>query len=188
MLLSMECSGNSVSVALFDGQHLLRSAYNEMERGQGEALMPMIETVLKSCSVTPKQLTQIAVAVGPGSFTGVRVSLAAARGLALALKIPVVGVTNFETAAFECPGRVLVALDTKRGDFYTQIFESGVAVSEPSILTRDQLNAQSLPVVGVSPAKTIPAVAVGRVALARLGDPLPAEPLYLREAHVTVAG
>lgn len=102
-----------------------------MERGQAEALMPMIDRVMKAADIGFAKLDRIAVTVGPGSFTGVRAGLAAARGFALASNIPAIGILTTTALAAAVPPeerravtRILAAIDTKRGDLYVHQFET----------------------------------------------------------------
>ena len=121
--LAFDTTANSVSVALLDDSDIVFQDNQIMERGQGEALIPMIQRIMYSSGKKMSDIDRIAVSVGPGSFTGVRVGLATARGMGLALKKKVVGITTLEASAYQIKGKVLSVLDTKRGDFYTQIFE-----------------------------------------------------------------
>jgi len=199
MLLFLDTSSAEVSIALMEGARVVALCRKAMERGHGEALIPLIQQLMEEAGVAMKDLTGVAVAVGPGSFTGVRIGIATARGFGLALDIPVQGVTNFEAAACGLAQPVRVVLDTKRGDYYTQAFDAGKPVDEPSIQTAEELKTQ-LPFMAVGDgASTLSqeigcavaeraypaAVAVGLVAQQRAA-PLSPEPLYLREAHVTL--
>ena len=201
LLLAIDTSSNFVSVALLMDDKRVRYKQQEMERGQDEALIPMIEELFSSSEFSVKDLTGIAVAVGPGSFTGVRIGIATARAFAMALNIPVYGVTNFEAYAYGLGKAVTVVLDSKRDDYFVQKFDAqGKPETAPFIATADQLT-NDLPFTAVgSGAKRLAdeincqildkisptAVSVGRVALTRMDAPLPATPLYLREADVTV--
>lgn len=104
-----------------------------MTRGQAERLMPLAEEVLAEAGVAPRDLTAVAVCTGPGNFTGVRIAVAAARGLSLSLGIPAVGVPrpfNFAvTAACLTPGAfgALAAVPTRRGEIHAELF----AADEP---------------------------------------------------------
>lgn len=105
-----------------------------MRHGHAEALLPMIERVVEAAGLSPSQFDAVAVSVGPGGFTGIRVGLAAARGIALAVKARLVGVSSFaavaarmaQTRGERCP-RLLVALDSRRADLYVQLFAPGGA-------------------------------------------------------------
>jgi tRNA threonylcarbamoyladenosine biosynthesis protein TsaB len=109
-----------------------------MERGQSEALVPMIRDVLGASGLRFDDLDMIATTVGPGAFTGLRICLATARALALAARLPVVGVTTFEAVAvaqvaIDMP--LLVAIDSKRSDCYAQLFdEKRVAVGSATAI------------------------------------------------------
>jgi tRNA threonylcarbamoyladenosine biosynthesis protein TsaB len=134
-VLGFDCAGRGCSAAVLRGGAVLARIAQDMERGQAERLMPLIAESLKAAGIEPGELDLIAVTSGPGGFTGIRIGLAAARGLALAAGIPAVGVSNFAVAAFAIPpaaraGRILVAtIESKREEFYLQIFPPG---SEPS--------------------------------------------------------
>lgn len=94
-----------------------------MDKGQAEHLFPMLEAMLEGAGVGWSDLTAIAVGIGPGNFTGVRLSVSAARGLALGLKIPVHGVSRLEASAYSLPRPCLVALDARLGRSYLQSFD-----------------------------------------------------------------
>lgn len=202
IILSIDVASKILSVALLkkegDSFSVISSQDTFMERGQGEALIPVIDALLKEHNLDIQDVSLICAGVGPGSFTGVRIALATARGLALARAIPVLGFTGFEAYAHNTHQPVLVVLDTKRGDFFTQAFDaSGKATEEPKIRTVEELEQfKHLHITGDYPQEiqdqftTLPApvsIAVqgAKVALARLDNPLSAEPLYLRPADVS---
>ncbi|MDY6407865.1 MAG: tRNA (adenosine(37)-N6)-threonylcarbamoyltransferase complex dimerization subunit type 1 TsaB [Pseudomonadota bacterium] len=196
LTLAIDTVADSISVALIQNGQTIASQYRAMERGQGEALIPMIQNVIRKAQYDFNDLTQVAVSVGPGSFTGVRIGLATARGIGLALNIPVVGISAFEAAAFKTHGDILIVLDTKRGDFFTQRFQDEKPVEAPCIRDtaaikslnpnsiggsgKDMLSFMNIPIVQSS---FIPAVAVGLCAMTSSGK---AEPFYLRDADVSI--
>jgi tRNA threonylcarbamoyladenosine biosynthesis protein TsaB len=99
-----------------------------MPHGQAEALLPMVESAMGAARLAASTLDLITVTTGPGSFTGIRVGLAAAKGIALGLGVPLFGVTSFEAGVAACEadpfGRfILVALDSRRTDLYIQLFD-----------------------------------------------------------------
>ncbi len=165
-----------------------------MAIGQAERLMPLLEELLREAGVTWRDLAALGVGTGPGNFTGVRISVAAARGLALGLRVPAIGVTAFEALAWGLDA-CLAARDARLGQVHLQAF--GAGAFGPATLPLDASLLPlppSTPVVGdfaealaersggVATAPRAPlAVAVGRIALGRLGqeNPRPA-PLYLR--------
>lgn len=112
--------------------------HERLARGHAEAVVPMVASVMADSGLRYDQLDAIAVTIGPGTFTGIRIGLAAARGLALASSRPMVGVTTFEAIAYGVqPNKrsVLVVLDARRGQLYTQLFDSMfVPVGPPSVL------------------------------------------------------
>ena len=97
-ILAFDSSGACCSAALWAGGRIAARRLEPMSRGQAERLMPMILAAMAEGGCGFADLTKIAVTVGPGSFTGIRVALAAARGLALAGGLPVMGVTTFDAA------------------------------------------------------------------------------------------
>lgn len=115
--------------------------FEEMERGQAERINPMIGEVMDESGRTFGALDAVAVTVGPGAFTGLRIGLAAARTIGLAASVQMVGVTTFAALARAVPdderrGRsLLIAVNGKRKDVFTQIFDDGgQAVGEPAAL------------------------------------------------------
>ena len=130
VLLALDAAGSACSVALWrDGQVAARR-FEAMSRGQSENLVPMIEAVMAEAGQDYRTLDAIAVTTGPGGFTGVRIGLATARGLALARRLPLLGISSCEVAAAasgeaERAGRMVVALiDSKRDDVFVQTFDT----------------------------------------------------------------
>lgn len=123
------------------GGEIIGRASERIGRGHAERLMPMIEALLAESNVSFANLDRIAVTTGPGSFTGVRVGIAAARGLALALGIPAVGVNSLEALALpvlkrQSVGTAVAALDAKRGEIYAlaRDLASGRTLIDPTAL------------------------------------------------------
>lgn len=118
-----------------------------MTRGQAEVLMPMIQDALRTANITPDDLNVIAVTRGPGAFTGLRIALAAARGLALSLDIPCVGVTTLEVLAHgvgegEAEQPILACVESKRADIYVQLFGADLKpLSDPQAADGEALAA-----------------------------------------------
>jgi tRNA threonylcarbamoyladenosine biosynthesis protein TsaB len=114
-------------VAVAAGDDVLCVERLTMPHGQAEALLPMVERAMGAARLVPSTLDLITVTTGPGSFTGIRVGLAAAKGIALGLGVPLFGVTSFEAVAAACEADpierfLLVALDSRRADLYIQLF------------------------------------------------------------------
>jgi tRNA threonylcarbamoyladenosine biosynthesis protein TsaB len=140
-VLAFDTALGACSVALVENAKLLASAQQLQSQGQAEALLPMIESVLHAVGLSYRDLDLIAATVGPGTFTGLRIGLAAARGLRLASSVPLVGVTTLEVLAEGVPsstraGRALLAvIDARRGEVYAQAFDAALTpLSEPQLL------------------------------------------------------
>ena len=140
-ILALDSACAAVSAALWCDGNLAARRFEPMVRGQAEILMPMIVAVLDEAKADFERLDLVAVTVGPGSFTGLRIGLSTARGIALARGIPVVGVTTLEAVAFaaaaeaaerDAPDMALViALETRRADLYLQCFAPDRAALAP---------------------------------------------------------
>lgn len=144
ILLAFDTAQGALSAALFDaggvGEPVLLSHLFEVRsRGHAERLLPVLEEVLAEAGLGFADLDALAVTVGPGTFTGLRVGLAAARGIALARKLPCVGVTTLEAVAEPVDlhenERLAVSFDARRDEVYFQIFERNHGVlTEPALL------------------------------------------------------
>jgi tRNA threonylcarbamoyl adenosine modification protein YeaZ len=183
-ILAFDTSAAHCAAALlWDGGLILRD--EPMEKGQAERLMPMLEEVLAEAGLGWGALKALAVGTGPGNFTGVRIAVAAARGLALGLGIPAVGVTRLEALAHGLPRPVQVIEDARRGQVYVQRFTRDGA--EKAKLA-DQC-APSLPATGSAAGEmalppAMPLVeAIARIGAVRAATPQPRPaPFYLRGA------
>ena len=146
-VLAFDTSAGACSAAVLGpGGAVLARRSELLARGHAERLMPMIREVLAEAGREVTALDLIAVTVGPGAFTGIRIGLAAARGLALASAVPLIGITSLAAAAEavseeERAGRpLLVAIDSRRGDFFVQLFAAaGDATSQPAAVSPDDL-------------------------------------------------
>ena len=124
-ILAFETSAKAASVALLDRGKLLREYYQNTGLTHSQTLMVMAEDLLKSCNLTAKDVEAVAVAAGPGSFTGVRIGVAAAKGFAWGAEIPCYGVSTLEAMALGLgvyQGYVVPAMDARRNQVYTAIF------------------------------------------------------------------
>ena len=139
-ILAIDAAGHGCSVALWRGDAVAVHEHHVMSHGQAAELLPMIERVMAQGDLDLRQVQRIAVAVGPGGFTGLRIGLATARGLGLAIGCPVIGISSFQAAAAamlspsmetaetgtliaitaaDIGGRdILVALDSRRAEPY----------------------------------------------------------------------
>jgi len=215
VLLALDCAAGACSVAVAEDGVPRANEELRLSRGHGEALVPMVERVLAAAGRAPESIGAVAATVGPGSFTGLRIGLAAARGLALAVGAGTVAVTTLEALAEAAAGDdgrpVLAALDSKRGDLYAQWFAgNGSALGGPAVMSPDQAMAAapgprfriagdvSEILVGAARSAGLQAEiadgcevpdarVVARLATARLarGETGPLRPLYLRAPAVS---
>lgn len=140
LILAIDTALDACSAALFDSEanRVVAVETEVIGKGHAERLMAMISAVMTKASVDFNAIDRIGVTVGPGSFTGIRVGLATARGLALAAGKPVVGVSTLEAIAREASTDkpFMVALDARRGELYTQLYDvNHSAISDPQLLT-----------------------------------------------------
>jgi tRNA threonylcarbamoyladenosine biosynthesis protein TsaB len=140
LILAIDTALEACAVALLDANATTLRAHETqaMARGHAEALMPMIERVMKAADTPFAALDRIAVTVGPGSFTGLRVGISAARGLGLAADKPVVGVTTL--SAFAAPflsdggGPIISLIDARHDHVYMQVVGGdGAALVRPRV-------------------------------------------------------
>ena len=149
IVLAADTAGPLCAACLYDAskQNVLARRVEAIGRGHAERLFPVIDTALSDAHLSYADLERLAVTIGPGSFTGIRVGVAAMRGLSLALDIPLVGVTVLECMArtAAAPGPVLIALDARRDEVYAQLFfAGGVASGPPSVMSRRAARALAL--------------------------------------------
>ncbi len=165
-VLAFDTCFGAVSVAVrwrsARGEIILREAYEERETGHAERLLPMIEDVMHGAGLRFSDLDRIAVTLGPGSFTGLRIGIATARALSLAARIPVVGMTSLAIMAARADHllgtkrggrRLTVAVDARRDHLYIETFGENAGDSiaaarllTPSIAKRELGNAPILAV------------------------------------------
>ncbi len=126
MLLVIETATAALSVALFDGERVVAAHHEIVGRGHAERLLPVIADMLGANVLGQRRPTAIAVDCGPGSFTGVRVGLAAAQGLRIAWQVPVSGFSSLSLVAAQVDenGSVAVALSGGHGEVFAQMFET----------------------------------------------------------------
>lgn len=218
-ILAIDASGAACSAAVWRRGAVVARRFRRMTRGHAEALMPMIVETMTEADESLRGLDAVAVSVGPGAFTGIRIGLAAARGIALAAGIPAVGVTSFSAVAEAVPEsergdrRLIVLLDSKRGDVFVQEFSVSLRpaelpeirapasfaadrAAEGVILAGDGVALVRPHLAGLKPDLRLssadgPAdaahVATAAIRLLGSGDILPARPLYLRAPDVRPA-
>lgn len=136
--LAFDTSAAHCAAALLCGDRLVAKTVVPMAKGQAESLFPIIQDLLAQNDIDFNSLSRIGVGVGPGNFTGIRISVSAARGLAVSLGIPAIGVNNFEASAFGHMPPMTVHIPAPRDMAYVQtIFADGTA-SKPVMVPAPQ--------------------------------------------------
>ncbi len=134
LTLVLDTALNACAVAVSRDGHILSPASEPMQRGHQERLAPMVEAVMQNGGAGFDALDRIGVTVGPGSFTGLRVGLAFAKAMSLALDIPCIGVNSLEALAAGRAGFVAAAIAAKGDQLYLQAFLDGTALMAPDVL------------------------------------------------------
>ena len=126
-ILGIETATSVCSVCILENSQLVAEYTTDISKTHSQRLMPMIEHVLENVGLIPKDIGAIAVSVGPGSFTGVRIGISAAKGMAMALDIKIVEVSTLDGIAYNLmdryPGQICVITDARRKQVYTSIYE-----------------------------------------------------------------
>lgn len=137
IILALDTSGPHCSVALRKGAHQWAMRHEDMKRGQAEKLVPLIEEMFEEEGVSWSDLGLIAVGIGPGNFTGIRIGVSFARGCVLGLKIPAMGVSTFEimrgSVAAHKDSKEYVSVTGPRDTLYMQEFFEGSPCNSPFI-------------------------------------------------------
>jgi tRNA threonylcarbamoyladenosine biosynthesis protein TsaB len=195
-ILAIDTATGPCSVALWADGRLAGSLEDNTPSSQSARLLPMIEKLLGQCCISYADLTSVACTTGPGSFTGIRVGLAAARGIAFAAKIPSMGFTTLEVMAFAAQGKnsLLTALTAGKGEWYYQGFSSALAplfaprVGPPEVavasVPKDSLfagNIAQVPAEFTATGVTIPTASALAALAAGAGENTPPLlPFYIR--------
>ncbi|MDT8326359.1 MAG: tRNA (adenosine(37)-N6)-threonylcarbamoyltransferase complex dimerization subunit type 1 TsaB [Roseovarius sp.] len=181
LVLGFDTSAAHCAAALLSGDTVLASRSEDMGRGQAERLMPLLQEMLAEGGATWADLARIGVGIGPGNFTGIRISVAAARGLALALDIPSIGISTFD-AITKLDGATCVAMvPAPRDQGYIRM--PGGA---PRLVPLSEINASAV-TPALPPEPALLAQTIARLAALAPGDGLAPAPLYIRPADAAPA-
>ena len=178
-ILAIDTATSACSAAVWQEGGVAAQRFEAMSRGQAEALMPMVQDVMANAGAGFADLDLIAVTVGPGAFTGIRIGLAAARAMALSAALPILGITTLEAVAHAqaaLDGPLLVALDSKREDVYVQLFAAArTPLIEPQAAMPEDVPALlpdgPLAIAGDAAETVVAAIGAGSVDLSRLQGP-----------------
>ena len=199
-ILCIDTTLNGCSVAVKPANQDASFHVEIMGRGQSDRLIPMILECVDTRGLALQDITLICTSTGPGSFTGTRIGLSAAQGLALSLDVETVGYNDFVCVVaangFDKP--CAIAIDTKRGDFFFKIYHPDNGFSEGSILEADDVLAQSKnmflisngDIEGVEPfdSETILRGLLANALETEKGfAPSALKPVYMREAETSVS-
>ena len=180
--LGFDTSAAHCAAALLRGDRVLGQRHEDMAKGQAERLFPMLEELLSEAGLGWPDIGVIGVGTGPGNFTGIRVAVAAARGLSLALRIPAIGIGVTEATAYGLPRPCRIVIPSRKDQVIWQDFGTGAADDAGG--RPQQAAAGTLPPGPAPAAPAFPlAVAVAALALERRASPGPRPaPIYLRPA------
>lgn len=179
-VLAFDTSAAHCAAALHLTSGQTVSTLVEMKKGQAESLMPLLEQLLKENDLTFADLDRIAIGVGPGNFTGIRISVAAARGLALSLEIPAIGVSQFRATWFATMSPCAVTVPAPRDQYYLQSFDENGQETTPQFGLLDTLDTKHEITPALDPADLV--VQMARYA-ATLAPPFARPvPLYIKPA------
>lgn len=175
LILGFDTAAAFCAAAVLRGDAVIATRHEDMARGQAERLIPLLEELLSETGATWRDLSALGVGIGPGNFTGIRIGVSAARGLALGLGIPAVGVSGCEARAFLAPGQ-RVAIPAPRDQVF--LCDDANPANAPRLMPREMAGdilSESAP-QGL--AETICRIAATRW---QSRPPAPA-PLYVRPA------
>jgi len=148
LLLALDCTQNSGSVALGTIEELLYSSHFALKITHSETLVPALDYALKFCGIDKTELSGILLANGPGSFTGLRIGLATAKGLSMGLSIPIYPYNSLELAASEYYGlgdQILSVVDAKMSEVYFALYNSSLdEIVSPRVAKPHEITALEL--------------------------------------------
>jgi tRNA threonylcarbamoyl adenosine modification protein YeaZ len=184
ILLAIDTAAPRLQLALLRDGDRVDTLVEDMATGQAERLFPALGDLLARTGVAYADLARIAVTTGPGSFTGLRIGLSAARGLGLALGVPVLGIPSLLALSLgaQCDA-LAVLLDARRDEAYFQLFSGpAIAVAPPALLPVAEARAQVPLGAGIVTGPFVDIAALAR--FAAIADPAlyPPEAAYIRDA------
>ena len=133
-----DTSNQYIAAALYSGKQKVQSIIKFMPRGQAERLMSLLNGLLEGASLDWSDIAKIGVCTGPGNFTGIRIAVSAARGLALGLEIPAIGISSFEATLLGYGDEDLALLPANKGFYYV-----GSGPDNAKFLSKDEIDPDS---------------------------------------------
>ncbi len=190
ILLAFDTSGGTLSAVVYNGKKKIAALHLDTEARHSEALAPLLKKILKTAKVRPADVGCVAVGLGPGSFTGLRIGVTAAKVFAYALGAKLVGISSLEAMARakRIDGTYAVLTDARRGQVYAALHrrEDGrwTTLSKPKLYEREgylrSLKPGTRLVEAASAgAENVAEAALERVKAGRFDDPFRLEPLYI---------
>jgi tRNA threonylcarbamoyladenosine biosynthesis protein TsaB len=214
-ILGVDTCFGACSVAILENDRTLAHRFALMDRGHAEALAPMVAEAMEEAGIAYAALDRLAVTIGPGTFTGQRIGLAFMRGLRVALKKPLIGITSLETMAQQARAETSIPLaaalhDARRDEVYLEIVRNGASVFTPAVLLFDDAMKMIVAHAGgarlvlcgtaaprthdalanteLSPIRQPDALWTVRLAVSREATDQPPRPLYLRAPDARLPG
>jgi len=198
MLLAFDTATSAVTVALHDGRRVVAESTAVDPLRHGELLMPGIQEVLAAAGVSPREIAGIAVGVGPGPFTGLRVGIVTARTMAAVLRVPIHGACTLDVlaTAVRVDGPFAVATDARRKEVYWAQYDAAARRVGAPVVAKPAALASAGPITGpvagrgallypdafllAVPPEYPSAGDLARIIHDGVVEVLPPEPLYLR--------
>ncbi len=198
ILLAFDTSGGFLSAAVYDKAKLKARFHSDAAARHSEALVPLIKKILQKAKVRPKDVGCVAVGTGPGSFTGLRIGVTAAKVLAYALDAKLVGISSLEAMARaeQADGTYAILSDARRGQVYAALYRRKegrwTTLSEPRLYAREDYLRSMKPGIRLvesarARAESVAEAAFERAELGRFDDPFELEPLYISPKDCNVA-
>ena len=191
IVLGFDTSAHHCTAAVVQGDRVLAHRFVTMPKGQAENLMGIIDDTLAEAGTVLASLSAIGVGIGPGNFTGIRISVSAARGLALGLGCKAVGVSGFDALRYGVEGPCACAIDARRGEVYVQQFDENSAASgPPAVVPADSIPVYQGPLIGVLGADPKHPIAIAIAAIAAQRHERETQkpaPFYIRPADAAPA-
>ena len=179
-VLAFDTSAAHCAAALLCNGAIIGSTFETMQKGQAEALVPLIQTLLAETQTNLHKIGRIGVGLGPGNFTGIRISISLARGLGLSLGCPVIGVDSFEASIEEKTKETLIAIPATRDQFYTR--SSANLQAAPEMSDAPTLATSPIPVL-YRPKPDLLVANIARIAARKdVKTATPPAPLYVKPA------